>query len=284
MAEILNGAPAAASIMEDLAARTQHLKENGLVPCLALLRVGDFIDDIGYENAAMKRCAQLGIRTARINLPLSCTQGELLEAIDAINRDDSIHGCLMFRPLPEHLDEYAACDALLPKKDMDGMTPRSLAAVYSGKYRGYAPCTPQACLELLDWYGISPSGKNVVVIGRSLVIGKPLSMLLQNRDATVTVCHHKTVGLAEICQKADILVAAAGSRNLVGPQFTNPDQIVIDIGINDAPDGGICGDVCFEEVKPYVRAISPVPGGVGSLTVAVLCRHVVEAAEAKLSE
>ena len=263
MAEILNGAPAAAAIMEDLASRSLHLKEIGVTPSLAILRVGDAADDTGYEHAAMKRCARLGIRVARTVLPVSCTQAELLAAIEEVNRDDGIHGCLMFRPLPKHLNESAVCDALLPEKDMDGMTPRALAAVYSGKYRGYAPCTPQACLELLDWYGISPAGKNVVIIGRSLVIGKPLSILLQNRDATVTVCHRRTVDMARLCRKADILIAAAGSRGLVDRSFTNPDQIVIDIGMNDAPDGAICGDVCFDAVEPYVRAISPVPGGVG---------------------
>ena len=189
MAELLRGTTVAAEITEDLIVRTGCLKGRGIIPCLAILRVGERIDDLSYEHAALKRCEKIGIRTVCVALPASCTQSELLSVIEEINRDSSIHGCLMFRPLPSHLDELAACDALQPDKDVDGMTPRSLAAVYSGKGRGFAPCTAQACMELLDHYGISLSGKHVVVIGRSTVIGKPLSMLLQNRDATVTMCH-----------------------------------------------------------------------------------------------
>ena len=279
MAELLRGAAVAAEITEDLIIRTGRLKEHGIVPCLAILRVGERIDDLSYEHAALKRCEKIGIRNVCVTLPGSCTQSELLSAIEEINRDSSIHGCLMFRPLPPHLDELAACDLLLLDKDVDGMTPRSLAAVFSGKGRGFSPCTPQACIELLDHYGIPLSGKNVVVIGRSTVIGKPLSMLLQNRDATVTMCHSRTTDIAGLCRQADILVVAAGKAGIVDQRFIHPDQIVIDIGVNAAPGGGICGDVLFDDVEPKVRAISPVPGGVGSVTAAVLCKHVIEAAE-----
>ena len=279
MAELLKGAAAAASITEELITRTRQLNERGIVPCLAILRVGERIDDLSYERAALKRCEKIGIRTVCIALPASCTQSELLSVIEEINRDSSIHGCLMFRPLQPHLDKLSACDALQPDKDVDGMTPRSLAAVYSGKGRGFAPCTAQACIELLDHYGISLPGKHVVVIGRSTVIGKPLSMLLQNRDATVTMCHSRTTDTAGLCRRADILVVAAGKAGMVDTRFIHPDQIVIDIGVNAAPGGGICGDVRFDEVEPKVGAISPVPGGVGSVTAAVLCKHVIEAAE-----
>ena len=282
MAEVLKGAPVAAAITNDLISRSRLLNEKGLSPCLAILRVGERIDDLSYEHAAQKHCETIGIRVVCIALPQSCTQVELLSAIDRINRDSTVHGCLMFRPLPPKLDELAACDALLPEKDIDCMTPRSLAAVFSGKGRGFAPCTPQACIELLDYYGISLRGKNIVVIGRSLVIGKPLSMLLQNRDATVTMCHTRTSGIEEICRRADILVAAAGKAGLVDACFVQPDQVVIDVGVNAAPGGGICGDVQFDAVSPIVRAISPVPGGVGSVTAAVLCKHILEAAEASL--
>ena len=279
MAELLRGTTVAAEITEDLIVRTGCLKGRGIIPCLAILRVGERIDDLSYEHAALKRCEKIGIRPVCVTLPASCSQPELLSAIDGINRDSSIHGCLMFRPLPSHLDELAACDALLPDKDVDGMTPRSLAAVYSGKGRGFAPCTAQACIELLDHYGISLSGKHVVVIGRSTVIGKPLSMLLQNRDATVTMCHSRTTDTAALSRQADILVVAVGKAGIVDTRFIHPDQIVVDIGVNAAPSGGICGDVQFDEVEPKVRAISPVPGGVGSVTAAVLCKHVIEAAE-----
>lgn len=279
MAELLRGTTVAAEITEDLVVRTGRLKERGIVPCLAILRVGERIDDLSYEHAALKRCEKIGIRTVCVALPISCTQSDLLSAVEAINRDSSIHGCLMFRPLPAHLDELSVCEALQPGKDVDGMTPCSLAAVYSGKGRGFAPCTAQACIELLDHYGVSLPGKNVVVIGRSTVIGKPLSMLLQNRDATVTMCHSRTTDTAGHCRQADILIVAAGKAGMVDTRFTHPEQIVIDIGVNAAPGGGICGDVLFDVVEPNVRAISPVPGGVGSVTAAVLCKHVIEAAE-----
>ncbi|MBQ9662029.1 MAG: bifunctional 5,10-methylenetetrahydrofolate dehydrogenase/5,10-methenyltetrahydrofolate cyclohydrolase [Oscillospiraceae bacterium] len=283
MAEILKGAPAATAITEDLILRTQALKARSVEPCLAILRVGERVDDMSYESTALKRCEKVGIRTVCVTLPESCTQAELIAAIDGINRDSSIHGCLMFRPLPRHLDELAACDALLPEKDIDCMTPRCMAAVYSGKGKGFAPCTAQACIELLDYYGIPLSGKNIAVIGRSTVIGKPVSMLLQNRNATVTVCHTKTVDTDAICRRADILVVAAGKAGVVDGRYTNPDQIVIDVGVNAAPGGGICGDVLFDTVASKVRAISPVPGGVGSVTTAVLCKHTIEAAEASVS-
>ena len=280
MAELLKGAAAAAAITEELIARTRRLSEREIVPCLAILRVGERVDDLSYERAALNRTEKIGIRTVCVTLPASCTQTELLCAIEGINRDSSVHGCLMFRPLPSHLDELAACEALLPEKDIDGSTPRSQAAVFSGKGRGFAPCTAQACIELLDHYGISLRGKNVAVIGRSTVIGKPVSMLLQNRDATVTMCHSRSTDIAGLCRNADLLVVAAGKAGIVDRRFVHPDQIIVDVGVNAAPGGGICGDVLFDDVAPIVRAISPVPGGVGSVTTAVLCKHVIEAAEA----
>ena len=281
----MKGAAAAAAITEDLIVRTRRLNEQGIIPCLAILRVGERVDDLSYERAALKRAEKIGLRTVCVTLPASCTQSELLSAIEGINRDSSVHGCLvhgclMFRPLPSHLDELAACEALLPEKDIDGSTPRSQAAVFSGKGRGFAPCTAQACIELLDHYGVSLRGKNVAVIGRSTVIGKPVSMLLQNRDATVTMCHSRTTDIAGICRNADLLVVAAGKAGIVDRRFVHPDQIIVDVGVNAAPGGGICGDVRFDDVEPIVRAISPVPGGVGSVTTAVLCKHVIEAAEA----
>ena len=219
MAELLKGAAAAAAITED---RTRRLNEQGIIPCLAILRVGERVDDLSYERAALKRAEKIGIRTVCVTLPASCTQSELLSAIEGINRDSSVHGCLMFRPLPSHLDELAACEALLPEKDIDGSTPRSQAAVFSGKGRGFAPCTAQACMELLDYYGVSLRGKNVAVIGRSTVIGKPVSMLLQNRDATVTMCHSRTTDIAGICRNADLLVVAAGKAGIVDRRFVHP--------------------------------------------------------------
>ena len=279
MAEILKGAPAAAAITEDLITRTGKLKAAGVIPCLAILRVGQRPDDLAYERGAVKRCEKIGVRVVSAVLEADCTQEALLDAIAEINADTAIHGCLMFRPLPGHLDEQSACEALLPEKDVDSMTAASLNTVFTGRGRGYAPCTAQSCLELLDYYGYDPAGKNVAVIGRSLVIGKPVSMMLQSRNATVTMCHTKTVDMPSVCRNAEILVVAAGKAGVVDARFTNPGQVIIDVGINAAPDGGICGDVQFDAVEPRVRAISPVPGGVGAVTTAVLCKHVVEAAE-----
>lgn len=282
MAEILKGASVAAAITENLVRRVDALKSKGVEPCLAILRVGARADDLAYERGARKRCEKVGIHIVSIVLDADCTQDALIDAIAHINADNTIHGCLMFRPLPEHLNEQAACEALLPRKDMDGMTAASLCTVFTGRGEGFAPCTAQSCVELLDHYGFALSGKRVTVIGRSLVIGKPVAMLLETRNATVTMCHTKTVNLPELCRSAEILVVAAGKAGILDETFTNDDQVVIDVGFHAAPDGGICGDVQFAAVEPRVKAISPVPYGVGSVTTAVLCKHVIEAAERSL--
>ena len=282
MAEIWKGKAVADALNEKMAADVVALKEKGVVPTLAIFRVGERADDLSYERGAMKRCEKVGIRVESVILPEICTQAELMAAIEAINADDRIHGCLMFRPIPKHLDEDAACEALKTCKDVDSMTAASLKTVFTGRGAGYAPCTAQSCIELLKYYGIDPAGKRAAVIGRSLVIGRPVSMMLQAYNATVTMCHTKTRDLPGVCREAEILVVAAGNAGVADASFTNPDQVVIDVGINVLPDGSICGDVCFDEVEPKVRAISPVPSGVGSVTTAVLCKHVIEAAEKTL--
>lgn len=283
MAELLKGAPVAAAMTESLRVRADALKASGVDPCLALLRVGAREDDLAYERGAMKRCEKVGIRVMQIVLDADCSQDALLDAIARINADDQIHGCLMFRPLPKHLDEKTACEALKPEKDVDGMTHASLAKLFTRRGVGYAPCTAQSVIELLDYYGVRIEGANAAVIGRSLVIGRPVAMMLLERNATLTMCHTKTRDLAAICRAAELLVVASGHAGVVGPEFTNPDQVVIDVGINPTPDGGICGDVQFDAVEPLVRAITPVPAGVGSVTTAVLCKHVIEAAEQTLA-
>jgi len=282
MKKLLKGAPVAAALTEKLAERSRQLKENGVTPRLAILRVGENESSLTYEHSAVLRCRKCGIDVKQIVLPLNSTQEELLAEIEAINKDCGIHACLMLRPLPSHLDEQSACEALLPEKDVDSMTSTSLNGVFIGTSMGFAPCTAQSCIEILDHYGFDPAGKNVVVIGRSLVIGRPVSMMLQARNATVTMCHTKTVGMADICKKADILIVAAGSPNVVDESFVNPNQIVIDVGVNVNEAGNIVGDVMFDRVMPVVKAISPVPGGVGTVTTAVLCKHVIEAAEKTL--
>ncbi len=281
MAELLMGAPVAKALTAKLPARIKKLFAAGITPTLAILRVGANPEDLRYEQRATARCAELGIRVRSICLPEDCRQEELQKAIKAINRDEGVHGCLMMRPLPKHLDEWKACVAISPDKDVDGVGAASLSGVFLGRRLGYPPCTAQACLAILDHYGIDPRGKKAVVIGRSPVAGKPISMLLLNRDATVTICHKGTRKLSDVCREADILAVAVGKAGIVDARFVRPGQIVLDVGINPCPEG-ICGDVVFDEVAPLVQAITPVPGGIGSVTTAVLCEHAVEAAERAL--
>lgn len=279
MAEILKGAPVAAALSEELIARAEKLKQAGTIPTLAILRVGERPDDISYETGAMKRCAKIGIEVRHFLLPADCTKEQLLDTIRQINGDGSIHGCLMFRPLPDKDMEDAACALLAPEKDVDCMTSGSLASVFTGKGAGYPPCTAQACIELLDHYGVALTGKRAAVIGRSLVIGKPVSMMLQQKNATVTMCHTRTVDMPGVCREAEVIIAAAGKAGVVNGAFAAPGQVVVDVGINVDENGKLCGDVKYDEVEPVVAAITPVPGGVGAVTTAVLAKHVIEAAE-----
>ena len=284
MAEkILKGVPVAVKLTDELSVRCQRLKAHEINPTLAMLRVGEKPGDIAYESGAEKHCAKIGIAVKKIILPENASRDEILDTIREINNDESIHGCLMFRPLDDKDTEISACELLDPSKDVDSMTYPSLAGIFTGTKLGYPPCTAQACIELLDYYGVEISGKNAVIIGRSLVIGRPVSMLLMNRNATVTICHSKTHDLPAICRNADIIIAAVGRAKYVGTKYVSDGQTVIDVGINVLEDGKICGDVDFDGVSEIVRAISPVPGGVGAVTTAVLAKHVIESAERLLS-
>ena len=292
MAKQLLGKEVVAALNEKIIANVAACKEKGVSPKLGIIRVGERPDDISYEKGATKRCETLGVEVEKILLPEDITKEGLLEVIDQVNKNDEIHGVLMFRPLPAHLkaDQSEIENALDPAKDVDCMTDGSLAGVFAGKKLGFPPCTPQACMEILDYYGIDCKGKNAVVIGRSLVVGKPAAMMLMGKNATVTVCHTKTVNTAEIAKKADILISAAGVLNSLTKEFGSPGQIVVDVSINwdenkinsKGGKGAIAGDAVFEEVEPIVEAITPVPGGVGSVTTSVLVSHVVEAAMRKM--
>lgn len=282
MAELWKGAPAAAALMEDLTGRIERLSGTGVTPTLAIVRVGERPDDRAYETGAVKRCEKAGVAVKRFPLPAGCSALELRAVLEHINAVSEIHGCLMLRPLPDPAMEEMACALLDPKKDVDCMTPAALAGVFAGKGWGYPPCTAQACLELLKYYKTALTGKRAVVVGRSLVIGKPVSMLLQAENATVTMCHTRTVDLPAVCRGAEVLIAAAGRANLLGAAHVSPGQVVLDVGINVDKDGKLCGDVKFDEAEPVVSAITPVPGGVGAVTTAVLVKHVVEAAERTL--
>ena len=292
MAKQLLGKEVVAAMNERLQARVAALKEKGVTPKLAIVRCGANPSDLSYEKGAESRAALIGVEVEKFLLPEDVTKEALLAQIDAINADDSIHGCLMFRPLPKHLkaDQDEICNRLAAGKDVDCMTDLSNAGVFTGKKLGFAPCTPQACMEILDYYGIDCKGKTAVVIGRSLVVGKPAAMMLMAKNATVTVCHTKTADTAAIARQADILVSAAGVLGSLTKDYVRPGQVVIDVSINwdeNKPNakggkGGIAGDAVYDEVEPIVEAITPVPGGVGSVTTSVLIGHVVEAAERKL--
>ena len=279
MAEILKGVPVAEALTENLISRAEILKSENIIPTLAILRVGEKAGDISYETGAVKRCEKIGIEVRKFHLPENASREEILDLIHEINDDKSIHGCLMLRPLPDRKTEEEACKILLPSKDSDCMTQGSLAKIFTGFGEGYAPCTAEACIELMRHYEINLSGRNVAVIGRSLVIGKPLSMMLLNLNATVTICHSKTENLEEICRNSEIIVAAIGRAKFVDKKFLSPEQIIIDVGINLDENGKLCGDVNFDEAVGIVKAITPVPAGVGSVTTAVLAKHVIEAAE-----
>lgn len=281
MAELLKGAPVAKAITLDLTERSAKLAQKGVVPTLTIVRVGNRPDDISYEKGAIKRCAACGVAVRRRILPESAGTAQLLTLMTELNSDKGVHGVLLFRPLPKHIDESAVCAALDPSKDMDGITEGSMAGIFSGSGKGYPPCTAQACIEILDHYGIDISGKRATVMGRSNVIGKPVAMLLLKRNATVTICHTKTKEPEKVCSEAEILIAAAGKAGVIGKNHVSQGQVVLDVGINVTDDGKITGDVDFEAAEPVVAAITPVPAGVGSVTTAVLAKNVVTAAEKK---
>ena len=291
MAKQLLGKEVTAALNEKIKANVAELEAKGVKPTLGIIRVGEREDDLSYERGATKRCETLGVAYEKFLLPADVTQEELMATIDKVNKDDSIHGVLIFRPLPKHLDEAAVIKALSPEKDVDGITDGSMVGVFAGTKQGFPPCTPQACMEILDYYGIDCKGKNAVVIGRSLVVGKPAAMMLMGKNATVTVCHTKTVDVPAIAREADILISCAGVLNSLTKEYVRPGQIVIDVSINWDPEkinkkggkGAIAGDAVFDEVEPIVEAITPVPGGVGSVTTSVLVGHVVEAAMRKFA-
>ncbi len=281
MAKQLLGKEVTAALNAKLQAQVEELKAKGVVPTLGIVRVGERPDDLSYERGATKRAELIGVEVEKFVLPEDVSKEDLLKVIDQINANDKIHGVLMFRPLPKHLkaDQDEICNRLDPKKDVDGMTDLSNAGVFMGKSMGYAPCTPAACMEILDHYGIDCTGKKAVIIGRSLVVGKPAAMMLMAKNATVTVCHTRTKDVPSVTREADILVSAAGVLRSLTKEYVRPGQIVIDVSINwDEAKGGIAGDAVYEEIEPIVEAITPVPGGVGSVTTSVLIGHVVEAA------
>ncbi|MBP5314051.1 MAG: bifunctional 5,10-methylenetetrahydrofolate dehydrogenase/5,10-methenyltetrahydrofolate cyclohydrolase [Eggerthellaceae bacterium] len=276
---VLSGKQVAAAINEDVAKRASVLADAGKPATLALLRIGERSDDLSYERSAIKRAEALGIAIRKFELPADADDDAVLGAVKEINEDASIHGCLMFCPLPKHLNAQAIMDALLPEKDIDGIGSGSFAAIFSDR-KGFAPCTAAACLAVLDYFGVETEGKRVVVVGRSLVIGKPVSMMLLRRNATVTICHSRSKNLSDITKEGDIVVCATGRAKAYGKEYFREGQVILDVGVNFDEQGNMCGDVDFDDVSDMDVSITPVPGGIGSVTTAILMQHVVEAAEA----
>ena len=283
MAELWKGAPVAAALSETVSREAEELKANGVIPTLAILRVGQRDDDLAYERGAVKRCEKVGVAVRSVVLPTDVDSETFFRTLEQLNNDRGVHGILMFRPLPKQLDGEKARRMLAPEKDVDGCTDGSLAGVFTNTTLGFPPCTAQAAMELLRYYGVELKGKRVAVIGRSLVIGRPVAMMLMHANATVTVCHTRTVDVPAVTREADVIVAASGQMESVTAAYLRPGQIVIDVGIGwNEEKQKLCGDVKAEEAEPLVAALTPVPGGVGSVTTAVLCKHVVEAARRQL--
>lgn len=278
--EILKGLPVAESINEKLIAQLENFE--GAVPHLAIIRVGEKPDDMSYERGAIKKMDKIGFRCTSFVFDADIDNDSFQKEFDMINDDDDIDGILLLRPLPKHIDEKSILDRIDPRKDLDGISAVNMAKVYSGDESGYAPCTAEAVIEMLDFAGVDLKGKNVAVVGRSLVIGKPVSMLLMKKNATVTICHTKTVDMPGICKKADIVVAAAGVAKMINESYIGENAVVIDVGINVDEDGKLCGDVDFERITDTASMATPVPGGVGSVTTSVLAKHLMKAAKARV--
>lgn len=273
MANTLTGTPAAAAIYAQVRTRAALLDAP---PCLAAVSVGAQPDDLAYLRSIAQAAAGCGVAVRPVPLPADCAPEALTDTLRTLSTDGAVHGVLLLRPLPEALRAQEILDTLDARKDVDGMTTRSLGTLVTGA-AGFAPCTAEACMELLRAHGIDPAGRRVTVVGRSLVIGRPAALLLTRADATVTLCHRKTPDLAARCRDADILLAAAGAPGLITTDFVRPGQIVLDAGATALPDGTLRGDVAPEAAA--ITVCTPVPGGIGSVTTALLLRHTVQAAE-----
>lgn len=303
MAKLLRGKPVADAVVANARARADALMWRGVRPTLAVVRVGADPGDLSYERTLAKRAEAAGVGVQVQALPADASQEQLEAALAAVNADASVHGCLLFRPLPAGLDEAAACALIAPAKDVDGITRASLASVLAGdallpsasgpcggaagagdalapsSAAGFAPSTAEACVRLLDFYDVPLSGARVTVVGRSLVVGRPLALLLTARDATVTLCHSRTRDVPSACRAADVVVLATGRARAFDGSFFREGQTVLDVGVNFDETGAMCGDADVSSVEPVVAALTPVPGGIGSVTTAVTLEHVVAAAE-----
>lgn len=278
MGEIIKGKPVGDAISEVLKGECEELVKSGIQPKLAILRVGAKANDLSYEKGALKKCEAIGIVTEVTELPDGTTQEQYIETLQKLNDDSSVHGILTFRPLPKGIDEEVIKNIIAPEKDVDCFSPMNTAKLMEGDKTGFPPCTPTAVVEILKYYNVPLKGANVVVLGRSMVVGKPVSMLLLGENATVTICHSKTKDLPKVCANADVLVAGVGRARMVTSDYIKEGAVVIDVGINAKPEGGgICGDVDTDDVVGKASMVTPVPAGVGSVTTSILAKHVIKA-------
>ena len=279
MGKSFKGREVADNISEKLVKRVDELKKKGKSPTLAILRVGVNPSDLAYERGAVNRAEKIGVKTRILELDETSTTDEVLEKIDVLNSDDTVHGVLIFRPLPKHIDDDKVRNRLKADKDVDGIGDVSMAKIYRGDTSGFAPCTAKACIEILKHFDVEIKGKKAVVIGRSMVIGKPVAMMLLRKNASVTICHSRTQNADEISRSADILIACTGRPESVGPKYVNKNQCIIDVGVSySEAKHKLCGDVDYDAVSDKVASITPVPGGVGGVTSTILVKHLVEAA------
>ena len=278
MGEIIKGKPVGDALSEILKGECEALVKGGIQPKLAILRVGAKPNDLSYERGALKKCDTIGIVAEVTELSEDTTQEQYIEALEKLNKDSSVHGILTFRPLPKGIDEEVIKNVISPEKDVDCFSPMNTAKLMEGDKTGFPPCTPTAVVEILKHYNVPLKGANVVVLGRSMVVGKPVSMLLLGENATVTICHSKTQDLAKVCSQADVLVAGVGRARMVTSDYIKEGAVVIDVGINAKPEGGgICGDVDTDDVVEKASMVTPVPAGVGSVTTSILAKHVIKA-------
>ncbi|SKC42087.1 bifunctional 5,10-methylenetetrahydrofolate dehydrogenase/5,10-methenyltetrahydrofolate cyclohydrolase [Maledivibacter halophilus] len=276
MSRIIKGKPVADKITEELIEEVKELRNKKIYPKLAIVRVGAREDDLAYERGAVSRCKKIGIEPEVTQLPVDISQEDFIKELRKLNEDNSVHGILIFRPLPKHLDETVIKYEINPEKDIDCFSPVNEGKLYEGDDSGFPPCTPKAVMEILKFYDVEIKGKNATIIGRSNVVGKPVALMLLNENATIKICHSKTKDIAKATREADILVAAVGRANFVKEDFVKDGSVVIDVGIN-VIDGKVCGDVDFDEVKNKAALITPVPRGVGSVTTSILAKHLVKA-------
>lgn len=278
MGEIIKGKPVGDALSEVLKGECEALVKDGIQPKLAILRVGAKPNDLSYEKGALKKCDTIGIKAEVTELPEGTTQEEYIEALEKLNKDSSVNGILTFRPLPKGIDEEVIKNVIAPEKDVDCFSPMNTAKLMEGDKTGFPPCTPTAVVEILKHYNVPLKGAKVVVLGRSMVVGKPVSMLLLGENATVTICHSKTQDLQKVCADADVLVAGVGRARMVTADYVKEGAVVIDVGINAKPEGvGICGDVDTDDVVGKASMVTPVPAGVGSVTTSILAKHVIKA-------